>query len=78
MDKLKRQRCGYCQGYGHSANDCPTDAKLTVLRMGTLASKRVLVEARKECRKEANMEMERGLSLLRPLANHVPKKRSMG
>ena len=34
MDRIGKQRCGYCDGYGHSGNDCPTDYKLDQLRIG--------------------------------------------
>ena len=34
MRRLRKQRCGYCDGYGHSGNDCPTDYKLRQLRIG--------------------------------------------
>ena len=60
LNKLKKQRCPYCQGYGHSGKDCPTDRKLAPLRNGTAEMKQVLMAVRKECRTEANMKVESG------------------
>ena len=34
FDRLKIQKCPYCSGFGHSGNDCPTDAKISHLRGG--------------------------------------------
>ena len=34
VSRLGKQKCGYCSGFGHSGNDCATDAKLAQLRMG--------------------------------------------
>ena len=34
--RLYKQKCGYCDGFGHSGNDCPTDHKIAQLRGGVL------------------------------------------
>ena len=34
IDRLAKQKCPYCSGFGHSGNDCPTDYKLGQLRLG--------------------------------------------
>ena len=40
--RLAKQICPYCDGYGHSGNDCPTDSKIAVLRGGVLEQTRVI------------------------------------
>ena len=72
--RLIKQKCPYCDGYGHSGNDCPTDAKIAHLRGGVLEANRVLVQIRKECRDAAGMANVTGFSLLS--AN--PTKRTLG
>ena len=32
--RLNKQLCPYCDGWGHSGNDCPTDKKISQLRGG--------------------------------------------
>ena len=34
FQRLAKQKCAYCSGWGHSGNDCPTDAKVSHLRGG--------------------------------------------
>ena len=72
--RLIKQKCPYCDGFGHSGNDCPTDAKIAHLRGGVLEANRVLVQIRKECRDAAGMANVTGFSLLS--AN--PTKRTLG
>ena len=64
FERLKKQKCAYCDGWGHSGNDCPTDHKISQLRGGVLEANRVLQLIRKECRKEAGMAHVSGFSLL--------------
>ena len=28
FERLEKQKCPYCNGFGHSGNDCPTDRKI--------------------------------------------------
>ena len=64
FDRLKKQKCAYCDGYGHSGNDCPTDHKISQLRGGVLEANRVIQAIRKSCRKDAGMANVNGFSLL--------------
>ena len=64
FDRLKKQRCGYCDGWGHSGNDCPTDKKIDQLRGGVKEQDEVLTQIRKEGRKAAGMAGVTGFSLL--------------
>ena len=66
--RLYKQICAYCDGYGHSGNDCPTDRKIAILRGGILEQNKVIQAARKACRAEAGMGKVTGFSLLS--ANH--------
>ena len=34
IERISKQRCAYCDGFGHAGNDCPTDYKLAQLRVG--------------------------------------------
>ena len=34
FERLMKQKCPYCDGFGHSGNDCPTDAKIAHMRGG--------------------------------------------
>ena len=64
FNRLNIQKCPYCDGHGHSGNDCPTDHKLTALRMGTKEQKQTLQAIRKTCRAEAGMASKSGFSQL--------------
>ena len=50
IDRLNNQRCPYCSGYGHSGNDCPTDAKISNLRQGPREQAAIISLLRKQCR----------------------------
>ena len=56
--------CPYCDGYGHSGNDCPTDAKIAHLRGGVREQNQLLMKLRKELRDASNMKEVTGFSLL--------------
>ena len=45
--RLVKQRCAYCDGYGHSGNDCPTDSKIAQLRGGILEANQAIQLIRK-------------------------------
>ena len=64
FDRLGKQECPYCNGFGHSGNDCPTDRKISWLRGGVREQTQVIQEARKSCRVAANMTDVKGFSLL--------------
>ena len=74
FERLKKQKCAYCDGYGHSGNDCPTDHKISHLRGGVLEARRVLEAIRKDCRKDAGMANITGFSLL----SADPNKNGLG
>ena len=42
IERLAKQRCPYCDGFGHSGNDCPTDHKIAQLRGGVNEQNKVL------------------------------------
>ena len=42
VERLSKQRCPYCSGFGHSGKDCPTDAKLSSLRGGVREQNKVI------------------------------------
>ena len=62
--RLAKQKCAYCDGYGHAGNDCPTDFKLTQLRAGVREQAKLVQELRAECRVAAGMANVTGFSLL--------------
>ena len=51
LERLNKQRCGYCDGFGHSGKDCPTDAKLSHLTGGIAAQSRIIARARKAAKR---------------------------
>ena len=76
FELLYRQRCAYCSGYGHSGNQCPTDAKLLLMRRGGTGDMRlVLINARKQARKAAGMINNKNYSKLSVAAGMLLKKR---
>ena len=62
--RLAKQKCAYCDGFGHSGNDCPTDRKLDQLRGGVREQTLLIQLIRKACRKDAGMADKTGFSLL--------------
>ena len=56
--------CPYCNGWGHSGNDCPTDAKIAHLRGGVREQNKLLQVIRKQLRDESGMSNVTGFSLL--------------
>ena len=64
FDRLVKQRCPYCNGFGHSGNDCPTDRKVKQLRGGVKEQNEVLQYVRKRCRVAAGMGKVKNFSLL--------------
>ena len=64
FERLGKQKCGYCDGWGHSGNDCPTDRKISQLRGGVAEQNKVLQKLRKDCRVAAGMKNKTGFSLL--------------
>ena len=66
FNRLAKQKCPYCDGFGHAGNDCPTDKKIAQMRGGVLEQTQVLTAIRKECRELAGMGKVTGFSLLTP------------
>ena len=64
FQRLAKQECAYCNGFGHSANDCPTDLKLQHLRVGVQEQTQYLNELRKLARTKVKMGDVKGFSLL--------------
>ncbi len=64
FERLNKQKCAYCSGFGHSGDDCPTDAKISLLRGGILEATCIISEIRKQLREDANMAGVTGFSLL--------------
>ena len=64
FERLAKQKCAYCDGFGHSGNDCPTDRKVFQLRGGISEFTTVLQNLRKECRAKAGMGAVKGFSML--------------
>ena len=62
--RLAKQKCGYCDGFGHSGNDCPTDRKISHLRGGVAEQNKIVQQVRKASRIAANMKDVQGFSLL--------------
>ena len=62
--RLIVQICPYCDGFGHSGNDCPTDHKIAHLRGGVREQSQLLMRIRKELRAESNMGNVTHFSLL--------------
>ena len=50
FERLAVNKCAYCSGWGHSAKDCPTDAKISHLRGGVKEQNRYLQQLRKTAR----------------------------
>ena len=42
IERLSKQVCPYCSGFGHAGKDCPTDGKISSLRGGTREQNLVL------------------------------------
>ena len=42
FERLAKQLCPYCSGFGHSGKECPTDAKISHLRGGICSQNRVI------------------------------------
>ena len=75
FERLAKQRCAYCSGWGHSGNDCPTDAKITHMRGGVREQNTFIQKCRKEARLNANMKNVTGFSLLSANTMNVGRKR---
>ena len=75
FERLAKQRCAYCSGWGHSGNDCPTDAKLTHLKGGVSSQSKLINELRKVTRVKAGMGDKRGFSTLSAKANTLGKRK---
>ena len=78
IDRLNKQKCGYCSGWGHSGNDCPTDKKLLHLRLGVREQATIITQMRKECRADAGMKNVRGFSRLPAKPKKAGRKRRHG
>ena len=74
FERLTKQKCAYCDGYGHSANDCPTDVKVAQMRGGVDEQNKVLQRIRKECRVAAGMKNVKVFSRL----SADPRKMTLG
>ena len=66
FERLNKQTCPYCSGWGHAAKDCPTDAKIKHMRGGVREQNAALVSLRQAAVVEANMVDVTGFSFLRP------------
>ena len=77
IERLNKQRCPYCSGWGHSGRDCPTDAKLRHLRGGVREQNAALMQARAAARKEYNMGQVTGFSLLSPKRGILDQKKKI-
>ena len=75
FERLAKQRCPYCSGYGHSGNDCPTDAKISHLRGGVREQNAFIQKCRKEAREASGMKNVTGFSLLSAQEIGGPRKR---
>ena len=64
FDKLLKQVCPYCDGFGHAGKDCPTDFKISQLRGGVHEQNKVLQLIRNLSRVAANMKGVSGFSLI--------------
>ena len=64
FERLAKQKCGYCDGFGHSGNDCPTDRKISQLRGGVAEQNKLLQQLRSSSRVAAGMKDVQGFSLL--------------
>ena len=64
LTRIGKQKCAYCDGFGHAGNDCPTDFKLAQLRIGVREQAQLLLEMRKAARDRAAMKDVKGFSLL--------------
>ena len=64
LARIGKQKCAYCDGFGHAGNDCPTDFKLNQLKMGVREQAQVVMSLRKAARDRANMKDVSGFSLL--------------
>ena len=76
LNLLNKQKCAYCSGFGHSADVCPTDAKLAHLRTGVAAQAKLVQEVRKAARKNAGMTGVKGFSRLKPIPKYAGTKRT--
>ena len=64
FERLEKQICPYCDGYGHSGNDCPTDSKIDNMRGGVKEQNKVIQTIRAQCRALSGMSEVKGFSLL--------------
>jgi hypothetical protein len=64
FQRLAKQKCAYCDGIGHSGNDCPTDRKVSQMRGGIKEQNTILQLIRKQCRVDAGMGNVKGFSLI--------------
>ena len=78
LNRLKKQRCPYCSGFGHAGKDCPTDNKISRLRGGIREQNAVLVRLRKKCRISYNLAEVTGFSLLSAKKTKTFKKSTVG
>ena len=62
FDRLSIQECAYCNGFGHSREDCPTDKKLAAIRLGWEECTKVLNASRNERVEAVGMKDKSGYS----------------
>ena len=55
IDRLNKQRCPSCSGFGHAFKDCPTDYKLLQLRHGVREQAKLVTDLRDAARKYYNL-----------------------
>ena len=75
VDRLAKQLCCFCNGWGHSGHDCPTNRKVGWLCAGQSVATRIVVEARKESRKKHPMAGTTGFSSLSAVGATPGRKR---
>ena len=75
FERLSKQECPYCSGWGHSGNDCPTDRKISHMRGGVREQNAYIQKCRKAARIASGMANVSGFSLLSAKPSLVGQKR---
>jgi hypothetical protein len=71
--RLGNQRCAYCDGFGHTVDECPTDLKLRQLRMGVREQAQMVLGLRRNARRRV---VKKDGADSGPLVSFTGKKRT--
>ena len=74
FDRLAKQRCWACSGYGHAPKDCPTAVKIATLRVGVREQAKLIDMLKLATKKKISRVPVSQLSLLKARPVFIKKR----